>query len=652
MSIFHPHGIWGPGVRLMRNLRFASKSLLISLMFLIPLGLSSYFFTSNQIEQITFNVKERAGVEALKNFYPIYLGIIKTRNATRATLGRLDRSAQYTAAREITDQKLKLFDQYLNDSGDILMMRPSFEKLKAAWANTAAAKNGVDSTGRTVFGPVTESISSIMMEIGENSNLVLDPELDSFYLMNTLVLTLPKVADDLGQLWGWSTFALAQSQIAGKELSANDARRYAVWSNSVQIGLKDSNAYLQRSFKANPSLSNQLDLSILTDTAKFQTEVDDIQKIIENESIKPEQLYERGESAVTKLLSFYDKGLPLLDSILKSRLDSMHRQLFVLLVSIVITLFLAGYFFYSFFLVTRGGLRLISLHLGEMAEGDLRKPPSLPWGSDEPAQVIIDLRKAYDSLHLLIMKVTHSSNELHSASDTISAASMDLSSRTEQAAASLEEQAAAMEEMAATVSETADRAAMAAQFSANNSDVAEKGGAVISQVVSTMRDIQASSAKISDIIGVIDGIAFQTNILALNAAVEAARAGEQGRGFAVVASEVRSLAGRSAAAAKEIKDLISHSVQKVESGTQIVETAGKAMTDVVSNAKQINTYLNEIALAAREEASSVEQVGQAINELDKNTQQNASLVEETAAAAAALRDQADTLCNEIANFKV
>ena len=652
LSIFYPHGIWGPGVRLMRNLKFAGKSLIISLMFMLPLSLATYFFVASQFEQIAFSAKERVGLEALKQFMPIYLGVIKTRNATRATLGRFDRSAQYNAAREFTDQKIKSFEKYLMDSGDALEMKADFEKLKTAWADTSKSKNGVNSEGRTVFGPVSESIAVLIMEIGDNSNLVLDPELDSFYLMNTLVLTIPKIADNIGQLWGWSTFTLAQSQVAGKEMSKNDANNYVIWSNSIELGLKDTNAYLQRSFKVNSGLSAQLDMPVLADVAKYHKEMKDIEKILGNEKITPQQLYERGEFVVMQLVSFYDKGIPALDYILQSRVSSMKKQLIFLAVSIVLTLLLAVYFFYSFFLVTRGGLRLISQHLKEMAEGDLRTPPSLPWGHDEPAQVIIDLRKAYDSLHLLILKVRHSSNELHTTSNAISAASIDLSNRTEQAAASLEEQAASMEEMGATVSETAERAIAAAKFSGNNAKVAEKGGQVIAQVVDTMRDIQASSAKINDIIGVINGIAFQTNILALNAAVEAARAGEQGRGFAVVASEVRSLAGRSAAAAKEIKDLISSSVEKVHNGTKIVETAGQAMTAVVTNARQVNTYLNEIATAARQEASSVEEIGHAIHELDKSTQQNAALVEETAAAAAALQDQADVLRNEIANFKI
>jgi methyl-accepting chemotaxis protein len=193
---------------------------------------------------------------------------------------------------------------------------------------------------------------------------------------------------------------------------------------------------------------------------------------------------------------------------------------------------------------------------------------------------------------------------------------------------------------------------MASTFATDNAHVAEKGGQVFSEVVNTMKDIHTSSSRINDIISVIDSIAFQTNILALNAAVEAARAGESGRGFAVVATEVRSLAGRSADAAREIKSLISASVEKVGLGTKVVEEAGQTMFEVVRNAKQINSFLSEISLSCKEQAVGVEEVGKAMQELDRGTQQNAALVEETTSSAESLREQAESLQHEIANFRV
>jgi methyl-accepting chemotaxis protein len=341
-----------------------------------------------------------------------------------------------------------------------------------------------------------------------------------------------------------------------------------------------------------------------------------------------------------------------LDALLAKRVDRMATERLWVTVMLVLGLGLAAYFFYCFYRVANGGLRQLSDHLEQMAAGDLRRKPATPWGRDETARVLMDLAKTYDALYELIRKVRHGARELHTTSNEIAAASLDLSARTEAAAASLEEQASAMEEIGSTVAHTAGTAQEAAEFSVRNARVADQAGDTIQQVVSTMQRIHASSAKIGDIIGVIDSIAFQTNILALNAEVEAARAGEQGRGFAVVASEVRNLAQRSAGAAKEIKELISASVEQINDGTRVVQSAGDVMAEVVASARQINTLLSEIATASKEQAAGVEQVGQAIQELDRNTQQNAALVEETSAAAAALKAQAELLQKEIANFRV
>jgi methyl-accepting chemotaxis protein len=229
---------------------------------------------------------------------------------------------------------------------------------------------------------------------------------------------------------------------------------------------------------------------------------------------------------------------------------------------------------------------------------------------------------------------------------------MDLSSRTEQQASSLEETAASMEELTSTVKQNADNARQANQLAVSASGVAVKGGHVVAQVVGTMSAINTSSKKIVDIIGVIDGIAFQTNILALNAAVEAARAGEQGRGFAVVAAEVRNLAQRSAAAAKEIKTLISDSVDKVEEGSKQVAEAGKTMDEIVGSVKRVTDIMAEITAASQEQTQGIEQINQAITQMDQVTQQNAALVEQAAAAAASLQEQASGLSQVVSVFKL
>ncbi|GAA6142270.1 hypothetical protein NBRC116584_20880 [Hydrogenophaga sp. 5NK40-0174] len=250
-----------------------------------------------------------------------------------------------------------------------------------------------------------------------------------------------------------------------------------------------------------------------------------------------------------------------------------------------------------------------------------------------------------------VSAVQASSSHIEAASREIASGNQDLSSRTEQAASSLQQTAASMEQINSTVRQSADAANQASQMAAANADVATRGGQVVSQVVSTMEEIHQSSQKINDIIGVIDGIAFQTNILALNAAVEAARAGEQGRGFAVVAGEVRSLAQRSAEAAKEIKGLIGASVEKVENGTRLVGEAGATISEIVSNAQRVADIIGEITAATNEQSGGIGQVHSAVSQLDQMTQQNAALVEESSAAAESLKDQAISLNEAISVFK-
>jgi methyl-accepting chemotaxis protein len=266
--------------------------------------------------------------------------------------------------------------------------------------------------------------------------------------------------------------------------------------------------------------------------------------------------------------------------------------------------------------------------------------------------LLFSMKEMRASLADIVGQVRSGANAIASATTQIASGNLDLSARTEQQAGSLEETASSMEEMTSTVKQNADNALQANQLAIAAAQVAEQGGTVVAQVVDTMASINASSRKVADIIGVIDGIAFQTNILALNAAVEAARAGEQGRGFAVVASEVRNLAQRSASAAKEIKALIGDSVGQVDTGTKLVEQAGTTMHAVLESIKRVTDMMTEISAASSEQTSGIEQINQAVTQMDMVTQQNAALVEEAAAAATALQEQADKLAQVVGFFKL
>ena len=327
--------------------------------------------------------------------------------------------------------------------------------------------------------------------------------------------------------------------------------------------------------------------------------------------------------------------------------ESLRMQLVILSIAVVIFACVLGI----------ATTRSITRPLGEanhatqeFARGNLATP-LVAHGKDEIASVVASMESMRQSLSTLVAGVRQGSESVSNASAEIAQGNHNLSMRTEQQANALQQTAASMEQLGATVKQNADNAVNANQVAHSASTIAQKGGEVVA-LVATMKDINDSSRKINDIISVIDGIAFQTNILALNAAVEAARAGEQGRGFAVVASEVRSLAQRSAAAAKEIKQLITESVGRVEHGTTLVDKAGNTMTEVVASIRNVTHIMGEISAASSEQSSGVSQMGEAVTLMDNATQQNAALVEEMAAAAASLRGQAKDLVGSVAVFTI
>ncbi|MDI9277708.1 methyl-accepting chemotaxis protein [Pantoea sp. EABMAA-21] len=290
-------------------------------------------------------------------------------------------------------------------------------------------------------------------------------------------------------------------------------------------------------------------------------------------------------------------------------------------------------------------------HIRHIARGDLTQHIDVSM-RNEMGELLSSLQHMQQELANTVRTVRDGSDAIYTGASEIAMGNNDLSSRTEQQAASLEETAASMEQLTATVKQNAENARQASQLALTASETAQHGGKVVDGVVTTMKEITGSSKKIADIISVIDGIAFQTNILALNAAVEAARAGEQGRGFAVVAGEVRSLAQRSAQAAKEIKGLIEDSVSRVNTGSVLVESAGETMTNIVNAVTRVTDIMGEIASASDEQSRGIDQVGLAVNEMDRVTQQNAALVEESATAAAALEDQASRLKQSVAVFNI
>ena len=640
-GFFSHHGWMAPGVRLFRALRFPAKSAAISLAFLIPLALALYNLSSVSIVQVATARSERAGLA----YEMALLQLVNAAQSQRlADVGaperladaRRDENAAFDAV--AAQQRLK-GEAFNNKAGYAAMLA----------ARDQAQRLPADAGGADKFGihsAYIDTVLGLMREVADGSQLALDPDLDTYHMMLIAFLRGPQLLEQSTQLRGRGVLAQRSGTLSAAQrdqLVAGDALQRQ-W--SIEIG----NSF-QQGIASDAQLAARLDMAPMLAAIDGQRRKLREQFFGATLGSDSTGYLAAADQAVNGQLQKLQAVAAELDTRLQSRIDRLHTALGIELGVALLFVALAGYLLLAFYKVMMGGLREVSNHLELITDGQLDTAPT-PWGSDEAAQLMTKLGLMQASLRRIASVVIDSAASVQSASEEIAAASMDLSSRTEDNAANLEETAASMEEISTTARHSSEAVANAADIVNRNAEMAGRGGEVIGKVVSTMEEIQSSSRKIEDIISVIDGIAFQTNILALNAAVEAARAGEQGRGFAVVATEVRNLAQRSATAAKEIKALIGASMEQVRAGNLVAAEAGDAIRSIVDNARQIDALMSDIARSATEQGSGIRQVGQAIDTLDESTQQNAALVEQTAAAAATLSEQASKLTEEIGFFKL
>ena len=644
---FSHHGWLAPGVKLFRRLSFPAKSAWILISVLVPiLSLLVLLYSANS-ELINTTKLEHQGVSYVNATTDLIKSLSDLRHAavTKAANTNEQQGKVSTSFAKLQALQSELDTEFAGGT------RGNFAKLAKGLQDLL--QKPILATPDETFAAhsaVLDSALRLLSDTGDASQLALDPELDTYHMMNIIVSVGPQYAEYLARLRELGSLTLGGD--GDKTLPVQRRRlmeRYLTLIDYVDPIYENSH---HKGIESFPEAATTMDMRGVDSSRETFLAMLDKQVLVDAPSGDASALFALGGTALETQLTLNQQIASRLDSRLQTRMERVTASLTLEITASLLCFAIALYLMLCFYKVTKGGLALVSQHLNELATGDLRNRPVEPRGKDEPARLILDLHKVYDSMNDLIRRVRHSARELSNTSSEVSRASMDLSQRTEQAAFNLGHQAIAVAEISTKVKESAARTQEAAVLANGNAEVAEQGGKAIATLVATMREIQTSSSRINEIIGVIDGIAFQTNILALNAAVEAARAGESGRGFAVVATEVRSLAGRSATAAREIKQLITASVDKVSTGTGLVENAGYVMSEIVANAKQINMFLANIAEATRGQAAEVDEVVNAIAQLDTHTQQNAALVEQTSASSESLSDQAVHLTAQIARFRV
>jgi len=637
-EFFQYHGIWAIGVRLFRALRFRSKAALISLSFMVPLLVLSWSYFSAIAASIGVTRMEREGVAILQALSPLIDAVETQRSRVMASKTPQQDVAELDA--------LAIFARkVMVEHGPAIGLDNVAKDLDAALAALRGRSLTPDNVAES-YNAYADALTKLASDVVNHSTLALDPDADSYHLMITTTDVVPQVIEHLSRMQALVAWVAHRDKIP-----ASAAQQMYAYSYFARVHGDEIVEGIARSAAARPDGLLQVKPQ---EAVKLTAQALDMTStVLFNASTgqaTPE--FDAASSAALQALRGLRRdGMAELDRLLQARLDTLGRKRLAVVALLLVTLALAAYLFYAFYLVVDGGLKEVRKHLVAMTDGDLTTSPR-PWGGDEAARLMHTLADMQASLRGIVSRVRDASESLVHASTEISMGASDLAARTEQTASNLEESASSMEQIAATVKQTADMSHQASTVAHGNAESAAQGGQVIGSMVSTMQEIHTSSSRINEIIGTIDGIAFQTNILALNAAVEAARAGEQGRGFAVVAGEVRSLAQRSAAAAKEIAELITESVGRVESGARIVQGAGDTMRQLVDNARQINELVSSISQASAEQSTGVAQVGASVQELDRMTQQNSALVEQTAAAAEALKDQAKDMAAQVAKFRL
>lgn len=648
--------LFNPAIELMHRLAFGLKfavSGVVVFALLIYVGVLQIRTLNERAAQLQ---SERAAASLMALLVDWNKVLIDSRRITiTAQAGDESVRQRFKQNAAAVDKKLSEIEAEIERVKPMFDMGKEVKAIREGWTELQKKVDGLPVDGEfaqkafAAHAPEYGRLYAFMRDMGDRSGMALESDLDLFYLGYPLANNTPTTAGIAVRIAAYSTLNISRGTISPK-----DKVFYEVTEARLNDTFGTVENMLLQSMKVNPEVKQQLEKNFTDLKANSKEYLAFVRKnFIASDAIvvTPEQAGQAASATIDAAWALVEKNRSVLESLLTQRADKAVASRNLISALLVLGILISIYLYVGMYLGIKQGMERAGRAVRAIAAGELDVDIQIA-SKDEFAELMADLGRAIESLVKMIGAVRRNAEGVATSSAEIAHGNNDLSARTEQQASALEQTAASMEELSSTVKQNADSARLANQLAQNASVVAASGGKVVSEVVETMKGINESSRKISDIISVIDGIAFQTNILALNAAVEAARAGEQGRGFAVVATEVRSLAGRSASAAKEIKTLINASVERVEQGTAQVNRAGATMTEVVSSIRRVTDIVGEISAASNEQAAGVAQVGEAVTHMDQATQQNAALVEEMAASASSLKGQADDMVQAVAVFKL
>jgi methyl-accepting chemotaxis protein len=642
-GFFAFHGALAPGVRVMRRLSMPVKAMLVVTAFMVPLGMLGWFYWTNAGSQIEFAEQERRGVEWLQALTPALRAAHEHRSlAERTAAGDASAAGGIPAAAEAGKSAVGRLGEVDKRLGEPLATGSRTKDLE----RTMQASIAAGPKGAAAHDEAVATLLAAGAAVGDSSNLVLDPDLDAFYLMTTSVIEGPGLAD-----------ALARSRDAGLALAAASGdtaslleRALASAASVARVGADRQKSGLARATGSNAEL--EAPLGAAPRLAAIGTVLDAIDRTLKaHDKPKAEEWWKTTTEGLEASYALNAASMSLLDGLLKARIERLEADRYQKLGFAGGCIVVAFYLLFAMYNVLQGGLQTLSDHIVRLADGDFSARP-YPWGQDEVAAALHKLRESLQSMSGAMRAVYERAEQVSHAAREISSGNSDLSARTEQSAASIEAVANNMDAVARLVGDNVSALDQADAAMSELLQAVRESEGTVTGLVDRMTSLHAQSRQIVEIVGLIDGIAFQTNILALNAAVEAARAGEQGRGFAVVATEVRTLAQRSAEAAQQIKGIVQRSTAEIEAGSSLASQAGQRVASTVGTAGSVADIMHRVLEGSRDQRARVGEVHATLNKLTTDTQSNAALVEEVAAATSSLDTSGGELHSLVSRFKL